>query len=1010
MRLHRLEVSAFGPFAGTERVDFDSLSSAGLFLLCGPTGGGKTSVLDAVSFALFGQVPGERDKAKSLHSDHAPAGAGPRVVLEVTLRARRMRITRSPEWTRPKKRGSGVTKEPAKVLLEEHVDGHWRQHTNRIDEAADLLGDLIGMTAGQFCQVALLPQGRFETFLRAGSQERHSLLERLFGAHRFRAIEEWLVDRRTALGRTSAEHESAIGIVIARVTEASGQQPPSDDAGRVVPDQTLIAWSAQVRDTLVDALVSARSEQADADLALKRARAQRDEARALAELQARHTDALARAERLSALAEETHQLSEQIATARRAQAMHPVVELYGESVERAQSARQRVLSCLGADSPGLSAGLAADLRERVAELVVHDSPTQWCDDALVEAAAAARTETARLTALTPTQAELDDVTSRLALAVDDVRDQVARQQRAQASHATLTERRAQAQRDLTAQQSAAHDVEALRQQLRTAQTRRAAARLAEETERRRREILASVSQATEKALAARASWLDARQRRLDGMAGELAAGLSDDVPCPVCGACAHPAPAATTPAQVTADDEHHAEEQFRDLDQLRARLAQQLHRCETEVATAVAGAGGLDLTAATEAYEHTAAELERATQARAETEACTEQLRRLESELADAAALVAAVDTELATHRERREQLQARHDQLRRTLDLAIGTTTGLPERLTEAQTAERATTELAEAVTGWRGACAELASRGRRLDQALRSHGFADLTEVGSSMLSSTGISDLEALLAERAAEDRQVHELLDDPAVRAAAAAPAVDVAALEPRLAALEQRRDAAVATQSELARQADRLERLHSELDAALAAWQPVREAHRTAASLAALCTGTSADNPDRVRLSSYVLAARLSQVVDAANERLDRMTAGRYLLEHSAARGVGDRRGGLGLRVCDGWTGASRDPATLSGGETFIASLGLALGLADVVAYEAGGVELGTLFVDEGFGTLDADSLDEVMDVLDSLRSGGRVVGLVSHVAELRARITSQVQVAKTRTGSTLGQV
>jgi exonuclease SbcC len=153
------------------------------------------------------------------------------------------------------------------------------------------------------------------------------------------------------------------------------------------------------------------------------------------------------------------------------------------------------------------------------------------------------------------------------------------------------------------------------------------------------------------------------------------------------------------------------------------------------------------------------------------------------------------------------------------------------------------------------------------------------------------------------------------------------------------------------------------------------------------------------------LAAYVLTARLEQVVDAANERLDPMTGGRYTLEHTAARTARDRRGGLGLLVRDGWTGTTRDPRTLSGGETFQASLALALGLADVVGHESGGAEMHTLFVDEGFGALDTDCLDEVMDVLDGLRAGGRVVGLVSHVPLLRERVPVQVRVQKGRTGS-----
>ncbi|WP_420855869.1 SbcC/MukB-like Walker B domain-containing protein [Thermoactinospora rubra] len=175
-------------------------------------------------------------------------------------------------------------------------------------------------------------------------------------------------------------------------------------------------------------------------------------------------------------------------------------------------------------------------------------------------------------------------------------------------------------------------------------------------------------------------------------------------------------------------------------------------------------------------------------------------------------------------------------------------------------------------------------------------------------------------------------------------------------------------------------------------------------------MASLAGGTSTDNQWSMSLSSYVLGERLRQVVDAANERLDHMSAGRYQLQHDLRKTAGSRArsgGGLGLRVADGWTGVDRDPATLSGGESFITSLALALGLADVVAAESGGAEIGMLFVDEGFGTLDEDTLDGVLDILDGLRDGGRAVGIVSHVGELRTRIPAQLKVTKTRTGSTL---
>ncbi|PWS52805.1 SMC family ATPase, partial [Streptomyces sp. FT05W] len=196
----------------------------------------------------------------------------------------------------------------------------------------------------------------------------------------------------------------------------------------------------------------------------------------------------------------------------------------------------------------------------------------------------------------------------------------------------------------------------------------------------------------------------------------------------------------------------------------------------------------------------------------------------------------------------------------------------------------------------------------------------------------------------------------------------------------------------------------LGRLSRRTEEEVRALGPVRQEYERVARLAGLTAGTSADNERKMRLEAYVLAARLEQVAAAATIRLQRMSGGRYTLVHSDDRS-GGRRAGLGLHVVDSWTGRERDTATLSGGETFFASLALALGLADVVTDEAGGVRLDTLFIDEGFGSLDEQTLDEVLDVLDSLRERDRSVGIVSHVGDLRRRIPAQLEVVKERHGS-----
>ena len=230
MRLHHLAVTAFGPFAGSEQVDLDALASSGLFLIHGPTGAGKTSILDAICFALYAAVPGARAGARaSLRSDHAADGVVPEVTLDFTAAGRRLRVCRSPEFSRAKRRGTGETTVPAKVVLEELLGSAWVVRGTRNDEVAMVLKDVLGMGLEQFIKVVLLPQGDFAAFLRASPEQRRSVLEKLFDTQRFTDVETWLAERRRQTATAAGTARDRLSTALLRVDDVMTRLDEGDD-------------------------------------------------------------------------------------------------------------------------------------------------------------------------------------------------------------------------------------------------------------------------------------------------------------------------------------------------------------------------------------------------------------------------------------------------------------------------------------------------------------------------------------------------------------------------------------------------------------------------------------------------------------------------------------------------------------------------------------------------------------------------------------------------------------
>ena len=242
MRIHRLEISAFGPFAATEHIDFDRLSAHGLFLLNGPTGAGKTSVLDAICFALYGSVPGARQDGKRLRSDHAEAAAEPRVTCEFSARGRHFEVSRSPAWDKPSARGkNGFTVQQANTLLRERVDGEWIEKSGRNDEAGAEIADVLGMNREQFTRVVMLPQGDFAAFLRSKATDRLELLQSLFGTQRFEAVEQELGRKAQAARTEVASLNGQLELLLAQAEAetAALELDTADAPDRANPDSFL---------------------------------------------------------------------------------------------------------------------------------------------------------------------------------------------------------------------------------------------------------------------------------------------------------------------------------------------------------------------------------------------------------------------------------------------------------------------------------------------------------------------------------------------------------------------------------------------------------------------------------------------------------------------------------------------------------------------------------------------------------------------------------------------------
>ncbi|HVB42287.1 MAG TPA: AAA family ATPase [Streptosporangiaceae bacterium] len=1019
MRLHSLELQAFGPYATAQRIDFDRLTSGGLFLLEGPTGAGKTTILDAITFALYGVLAGEDSGQDRLHSDFAAPDVEPRVTLDFSLRGVRYRIGRVPEHQRLKRRGEGYTTQPMRVHLERWDGGQrggsgergaggqrgadgeqdrWVSVSSNKAEVGDEIVRIVGLSRTQFTQVMLLPQGEFARFLRCDDDARRVVLTKLFGADLYERITGELDRRRSEAGRARQAAEAEITDAVSAAAEAAGLDLDARSELQALPAAERTVRFKQLSGELAATLALTNEALEIATAQVRQASTAEQAATRQSELMTRLTRALAASHEHEATRREHDQRAARLDAARRAEPVRPLLAVLDEAETAAAAARDSlpaVFPAAGEEADptdvtvirdaGREAAVRAEagLREATAldRFVADESAMPGRQGALGELEAAA----ARAAALTQS----------LAVARQELPDRIAA-----AEEALAGARNAAAGLEVVRQQQAAH-----------ATVRAAATRLAE-----LEPLLAAESAALRAAVDEHQRLVDEHQRAMDerlaNMAAELASALAEGTPCPVCGSAEHPAPATASAAAVTAETVAAARDRRDSAQERRLRAEQEYAELDKETAEHAAVAAG-------RAVADLDAEAVRLADRLTSTEQAVQDAGRLAAELAELRAEQARLGDELvgataaqASTSKQAEQAAAELAAVRAELAEAACSYPSVAAR----QRALRAAAESERALgAAFDELAAALAVRDQARERALSEaagSGFDTLDLARSAVLApraQAALGDEVASWSTRLTELRSAARLPElaglDPAQAGQAHATA------QRAVAELGTAREAEQEARTAREAQLDRAQRLSQRLAEVERAQDNAREllaVTEPVVYLAGLAKGMQGHR--RVALTTYVLRHWFEQVVSAANVRLAAMSSGRYELRRSDEAQSRRQRAGLTLAVVDRHTGEERSPKSLSGGETFYTSLALALGLADVVKAEAGGVDLQTLFIDEGFGSLDAETLDQVLGVIDELRDRGRAVGIVSHVADLKDRVAERLEVRRLPDGSSAVRV
>ena len=1080
MILHNLECEAFLAYPPRQEINFDTLNNAGVFLLNGPTGAGKTTILDAICYALYGETSSDRESAK-LHSTYAAhSGTKPRVLLDVTLHGKRLRIDRTPAYNKPITRGARkgqMREESAKATLAELAPGAdpadekaWTPISSSVAEVNRTIAERTHLTKEQFLKVVLLPQGQFAQFLKSKPKERKELLKKMFPVEHYEQLFDALLEEAKKAQQDVAQDENtqrgylerarvemlALQALLDAVESGSeyvaevGEEASENLTAESVTAETLDAWVAggveRARETSAREKQEQQrlSDEADRNTRLLAERAQlQADWREYEQLCERRT-------RLTERADEYKAQREELAQARAAAPLHAQYAQVQAESQVLTAREQEHAACASAlEENGRTLLEALRNEDTAAEVTFPEEMTfaalpdlepaeqetqlealldtlralQKQDAQLAEEEATAAALLKQAHALEQDKARAEKTLSNLTAAAEELAEELA-------GYSTADEERTLAAHLVTEAQQKHDAAQQMQQKL------DAASAAVAEAEKQNKRTATAEQKAQEKwqasaqqALAATEEFKNLQVLRLAQASSLLARELKDGEPCAVCGSVEHPAPAQIAEGeQLVERADLDAAKEREDKAHKQART----HELAKDRATKAHQEASEALAAARTQYETLAA------QGECDVEQTAAQLQQAQTRLTQAQSRVTARDGVQAKAERVRVEQQKAQEALRTTEGAAVEAQTRHRDASArcEATAAQLAPARAAvgfaqrvEAVEGYRAAHQRLARAVLLLGQARERHAqaaaqaerllvessFESAELVQAAVRTPERIDALDQAVAAYELEHARLLEGFGREAIVAVAARVAAGEQAPDDLQGVREQVEQLRAAAHRLTLREGERESVLRSlqALRGEYAAFR-AKTAHRydraqMLANLAAAARGdTLGGYEHQVDLVSYVLGAEFERILHSASLHLDRMSEGRYGMVFSAHRAKGSRSGGgLNLEITDTWTGEPREASSLSGGESFLASLSLALGLAEVVQANNGGIELDTLFIDEGFGTLDAETLDMVMGTIESLRDSGRTIGLISHVEEMKNRIPAQIVVEKGQNGSSV---